>query len=192
MRRYCRPSLDASRALTSASAGSKTAPPGCSGRGFLRLTNFDGRDGARQSAAVPPCSAVIGVWARARPDAGLLTADPLDTGWSAADSPGPSSRPEGGIEAGVGRGAISPICTQIYPGPRSRCRASGTAPIKTPRLLSADPGPYPSRSLVNGLMTETGFASAAHGRNGFGSLFSPAGCAGIPRGSKKRPAAVFR
>ena len=52
--------------------------------------------------------------------------------------------------------------------------------------------PVPKRSLVNGLMTDTGFASAAHGRNGSGSLFSPAGCAGIPRGTKKRPAAVFR
>jgi hypothetical protein len=36
-------------------------------------------------------------------------------------------------------------------------------------------------------MTETGFASAAHGRNGFWSLFSPAGCTGIPRGDKKAP-----
>lgn len=51
----------------------------------------------------------------------------------------------------------------------------------------------PKRPLPNGLMTGTGFASAARGRNGFGSLFSPAGCASIPRGIKKRrPAAVLQ
>ena len=52
--------------------------------------------------------------------------------------------------------------------------------------------PVPKRPLFMALMTGTGFASAAHGRNGSGSLFSPAGYAVIPRGTKKRPAAVFR
>ena len=41
-------------------------------------------------------------------------------------------------------------------------------------------------------MTETGFASAARGRNGSAALFSPVGCASIPREAKKRGAAVLQ
>src|SRR3546814_11442282 len=41
-------------------------------------------------------------------------------------------------------------------------------------------------------MTETGFASAARGRNGSAALFSPGGCAAIPREAKKRGAAVLQ
>ena len=47
--------------------------------------------------------------------------------------------------------------------------------------------PVPKRPLFMALMTGTGFASAAHGRNGSGSLFSPAGCAVIPRGIHSFP-----
>jgi uncharacterized protein (DUF736 family) len=41
-------------------------------------------------------------------------------------------------------------------------------------------------------MTEIGFASAARGRNGTSALFSPAGCARIPREAKKRGPAVLQ
>jgi hypothetical protein len=190
VRRNCRPSLEASGSLAVDVRRLQNRPARSIRVGFLRLTAFNGRDEARQSAAVQPCSAVIGVWARARPDAGLLTADPLDTGWSAADSPGPSPRPK-----------VSLLMSGGGDPPNLQANISGTTIAMSGVWNGSDKGatspvggsrPVPKRSLVNGLMTETGFASAAHGRNGFGSLFSPAGCAGIPRGSKKRPAAVFR
>lgn len=89
--------------------------------------------------------------------------------------------------AGTSHGAL-PLCRRSHPEPANAGRGCLQKRLTGSHVSSWKvTTPAQGRPLGDGLMTASGFASAAHGRNGLRARFFPLPArADIPRGAKKR------